>query len=185
MSAESGEGSAGAAYALGTSRRFLVGPQQLTLGAVTLDNGLTGVRADAQVRYLSPRPPRERVPHSARVVQITQTDNGAKPIVSLLVTRQSVVRRLARLVDALPFVGNHTGAFACPSFGDLIDTFTFRASRAGPALATVSESAYTPAFPSPCALTTLTIRRHRLTPVLNGGILLERASKLLGVRLTR
>ena len=185
VTSSSGGGSAGAAYALGTSRRFLVGPEQLMLSAVTLDSGLTGVRADTQVRYLSPRPPSERVPGSARIVEVTQTDTGTKPLVSLLVTRQSVVRKLARLVDALPFVGPAPGAFACPSFGELVDTFTFRAGRAGPVLARVSESAYTPTFPFPCALTTLTIRGHRLTPLLNGGVLLGRASKLLGVRLSR
>lgn len=179
-----GGGSAGAAYALGTNRRFVVGPVQLMLGAVTLSDGLTGVRADAQVRYLSPRPPWQRVPIAARLLYVIKAGIGAKPLVSLVVTRHSVVRRLARLVDTLPFGGRASGSFSCPSFGGPIDIFTFRATPAGPALATVSESAYTPVFPSPCAVTTLTIRGHRLAPLLDGGILLRQASKLLGARLT-
>lgn len=184
VTSRSGGGSAGAAYALGTNRPFVIGPEQLMLLAVTLNDGVTGVRADAEIRYLSPRPPSQRVPISARLVQITKADIGAEPLVSLLVPRHPVVRMLARLVDALPFFDSAPGTFSCPSFGGPVDTFTFRARRAGPALARVSESAYTPTVPSPCALTTLTIRGHRLTPLLNGGILLKQASKLLGVRLT-
>lgn len=180
-----GGGSAGAAYALGTSRRFVVGPEQLMLRASTLNDGLTGVRADAQVRYLSPRPASERVPLSARLVQITKAKPGAKPLVSLTVTRRALVRRLGDLIDALPFAGNAPGAFACPDLGELTDTFIFRAGPSAPALARVSLSASTPTFPFPCAPTTLTIRGHPLSPLLNGGILLRRAGQLIGVRLTR
>ena len=184
VSSSSGGGSAGAVYALGTSRPFRIGPEQLILNAITLNDGLTGLRADAQVRYLSPRPPSQRVPMSARLVQITKVASGGKPLLSLVVTSQPVVRKLARLVDALPFVGNATGSFSCPSSGGPIDSFSFRASRSGPVLARVSELAFTPTFPYPCWLTSLTIRGHRLTPLLNGGILLRQASKLLGIRLT-
>ena len=180
----SGDESAGAVYALGTSRQFLIGPEQIMLRAVTLRDGLTGVRADAQVRYRSPRPAFQRVPLSARLVQVTKADGGAKPLVSLVVTHEPAVRKLAHLVDGLPFVGASTGSSSCPSFGDPIDTFIFRARPAGPALATVSESAYTPTSPFPCAPTTLTIRGRRLAPLLDGGILLKQASALLGVRLT-
>lgn len=184
VSSTSGGGGAGAAYAIGTTRRFVVGPVQVMLNAVTLTNGLTGIRADAQVRYVSPRLPSQRVPLSARLVQITKADIGAKPVVSLLVTQRAIVRRLARVVNALPFVGSHAGSFSCPSFGGPIDTFTFRASLAGPPLATVSESANTPTDPSPCAPTTLTVHGHRLDSLLEGGVLLKRAGRLLGVRLT-
>jgi hypothetical protein len=184
VSSISGGGSAGAAYAIGTTRLFVVGPVQVMLNAVTLITGLTGIRADAQVRYVSPRLPSQRVPLSARLVQVTKADIGAKPLVSLVVTQRAIVWRLARLVNALPFVGTHAGVFSCPSFGGPIDTFIFRARPAGPPLATVSESAYTPTDPSPCASTTLVVRGHRLNSLLEGGILLKRASRLLGVRLT-
>jgi hypothetical protein len=79
-----GGGSAGAAYAIGSARRFMVGPVQVMLDAVTLTNGLTGVRADAQARYASPRLPSQRVPPSVPLVQITKADLGARPLVSLL-----------------------------------------------------------------------------------------------------
>jgi hypothetical protein len=184
VTATFGAGTESAAYALGTNRRFVIGPEQLMLSAVTLADGLTGVRADAQVRYVSPRRRSERVPLSARIVQVTKADVGTTPLVSVLVTRRAFVRMLASQVDALPFVGRFSGSFSCPSFGEPIVTFIFRAAPAGPVLARVSESAYTPTDPSPCAATTLTIRGHRLPPLLEGGILLKRAGKLLGVRLT-
>jgi hypothetical protein len=184
VSSISGGGGAGAAYAIGTTRRFVVGPVQVMLNAVTLSSGVTGIRADTQVRYVSPRLPSQRVPLSTRFVQITKADIGAQPLVSLLVAQPAVVRRLAHLVNALPFVGSHAGVFSCPSFGGPIDTFTFRLSPAGPPLATVSESAYTPTDPSPCAPTTLTVRGHRMDSLLEGGSLLKRASRILGVRLT-
>jgi hypothetical protein len=184
VTATFGAGTESAAYALGTNRRFVIGPEQLMLSAVTLADGLTGVRADAQVRYVSPRRRSERVPLSARIVQVTKADVGTTPLVSVLVTRRAFVRMLASQVDALPFVGRFSGSFSCPSLGEPIVTFIFRAAPAGPVLARVSESAYTPTDPSPCAATTLTIRGHRLPPLLEGGILLKRAGKLLGVRLT-
>jgi hypothetical protein len=184
VSSSWGGGSAGAAYAIGTTRRFVVGPVQVMLNAASLANGLTGIRADAQARYVSRRLPFQRVPLSARIVQVTKANIGAKPLVSLVVTQRAIVRRLARVVNALPFLGRHAGVFSCPSFGGPIDTFIFRASPSGPPLATVSESADTPTDPSPCASTTLTVRGHRLNSLLEGGILLERAGRLLGVRLT-
>jgi hypothetical protein len=138
-------------------------------------NGLTGIRADAQVRYVRARLPSQRDPLSARLLQITKADVGARPLVSLVVTQRAIVRRLARVVNALPFVGIHAGVFSCPSFGGPIDTFVFRASLAGPPLATISESAHTPTDPSPCAPTTLTVRGHRMNSLLEGGILLRRA----------
>lgn len=184
VSASAGE-TAGAAYALGIRRRFVIGPEQLIVEAVTLSNGLSGIRVDSQVRYVAPRPASERVPAAARLVQITKADTRDRVLLSLVVTRRPVVRRLARLVDGLPFSGGTLGAaYSCPYSGDPTDTFIFRARPGGPVLAKVRESAYLPADPSPCAMTTLTIRGHKLSPLLDGGTLLEQASKLLHVKLT-
>jgi hypothetical protein len=184
--ADSGGNGAGAGYALRREGPLLIGPEHLILSAVTLRNGLTGIRADAQVRYLSPRLPFQRIPSTARLVQITKQQADRKPRLSLVVTSQRKVRRLGQWVDALPFVRLRTGASSCPGFSGATatDTFTFRAKAGGPALARVSEFADTPTSPSPCALTTLTIRGHHVGALLDGGVLLRRASRLLGKRLT-
>ncbi|MEA2410251.1 MAG: hypothetical protein QOC77_812, partial [Thermoleophilaceae bacterium] len=180
----SGGGGAFAAYVVGGGHPYTLGARQLVVNAVTLANGTTGVRADAEVRYIAPRPVSQQIPASARVLQITQRSQGSAPLLSLTITRRSEVRRIAAMVDALPFVGKSTGAFSCPYLGAPLDTFVFRAGRRGRALASVSESAYTPAQASPCALSTLTIRGHRQAALLQGGVLLRQAGRLLGVRLT-
>ncbi len=182
---ESGGGMAAAAYAFGTRRRFLVGPEQLLIGAMTLHGGRVAIRVDAQVRYASPRPPSERVPSAARVVEITKAKPHGKPLLSLVVTQRSLVETLARVINGLPFFGTTGGvAYSCPGLRDTTDTFVFRARLGGPVLATVSEPAGTSLDPSPCETATLTIRGRTLPPLLEGGRLLEQASKLLKVKLT-
>ncbi len=173
-----------ASYVFGTKQRFEFGPEMLILSAVVLPGGVTGVRADALVRYLSPRPRAQQVPAAARLVQITKITRGGKTIVARVVRQRSEVRALARDVDSLPFEGHLTGAYSCGIDLSPTVTFRFRATARGPQLAQVSEPAKTPVYGSPCATTSLTIRGKQLPPLLDGGVLLRRASRLLGVRLT-
>jgi hypothetical protein len=164
-----------------------LGARQLVLEALGQASGPTVVRADAEVRYLAPRPYDQRVPTAARVLDITVGSNLERPLLSLTVTKRAVVRRIARIVDSLPFVGNETGvAFSCPAFTVTapVDRFVFRPA-AGPALATVTELASTPTEDYPCFETSLTIRGHREPPLLGGGLLLKQAGSLLHVRLSR
>lgn len=175
-----------ASYTWDASGRFEIGPQLLMVSAVALPDGATGIRADAVVRYLSPRSGVERVPGTARLVQITTANFGEKPIVLRVVRRRSLVRALARDVDSLPFAGRLTGSAGCPANNRVPTiTFVFRDSSRDRALARVSELADTPVYPfSPCRLTFLTINGKKLPPLLDGGILLNRAGQLLGVKLT-
>jgi hypothetical protein len=183
--AASSGGFAAATFEMGTSRRFVFGPEQLMVSAVVLPDGLTGVRADAVVRYLAPRTRAERVPAAARLVQITKANFGEKPFWSRVVRRRSLVLAVARIVDSLPFEGHGTGAYSCPADNGVATvTFVFRATSDGPALAEVSELANTPVWPFPCDTTAVTIHGKQLPPLLDGGILLKRASKLLGLKLT-
>jgi hypothetical protein len=181
----SGSGSVFAAYVLGPAAHpFTPGFRQVVVDAVTLANGTTGVRADAEVRYIAPRPPSQQVPGNARVVEITKRSQGSAPLLSVTITRHSEVGRIATMVNALPFVGRFSGSFSCSSFGGPVDTFTFRADPHGRVLARVSESAHTPAEPSPCALTSLSIRGHHEPKLMDGGVLLRQAGSLIGIRLT-
>lgn len=174
-----------ASYVFGTRRRGVFGPQMLLVSAVVLADGMTGVRADALVRYVSPRPRSERVPAAAQIVRITKANYGQKPFASWVVTRHAMVQTLARIVDSLPFEGHIAGAYSCPADdGVPTVTFAFRARHHGRELAQVSELANTPAWPFPCNTTALTINGKQLPPLLDGGILLKQASKLLGVKLT-
>ena len=112
-------------------------------------------------------------------------NRGSKPLLSLTVTRRAEVRRIAAMVDRLPFAAALNVAIPCPAiFPAPIDTFTFRATPAGAVLARVSEPADTPANADVCATAMLTIRGHRERALLEGGALLREAGALLGVKLT-
>jgi hypothetical protein len=172
-------------YALPIVDPSALGQRALIVDAVTLPGGITGVRVDGIVRYIAPRLPVQRIPHAARLLDI-RTAFGSRVLRSLTVTRRWEVRRIAAVVDGLPFADGLQGiAVPCPFIPAApIVTFTFRATAAGRALATVTEAADTPASASPCTLTTLTIRGHREPPLLQGGVLLHRAGAILGVTLT-
>ncbi len=77
-------------------------------------------------------------------------------------------------------------ALSCPAIMVApLDTFTFRSSPSGPALATVSELADNPTDGDPCFAAPFTIRGHREPGLLEGGRLLRQAGAILGVKLTR
>jgi hypothetical protein len=162
--------------------------QQLAIEAISLPNGTTAVRADGEVQYIAPRPVDELVPSQARVLQITITNHSPKPLLSLSVRNPAQVRRIASMVNALPFGGNMQGAvFNCPDFtaSEAVDTFVFRADPGGPILAKVTELATTPATLAPCTTTSLTIRGRKEPELMDGGVLLNKAGALLNVRLAR
>jgi len=181
-----------AVYALPAVDPIALGPRQMVVDAVVLANGETGVRADAEVRYNAPRLRGETIPRQARVLTITMTrrspTGATETLLSLTVARRPEVRRIGELVNALPFTGNWSGvAISCPATlaSTPTDTFTFRAFRGGPALATVSEPADTPRTDDPCILAELRIGVHLLPGLMDAGLLLREAGALLGVKLVR
>jgi hypothetical protein len=177
-----------ATYAVPTIDRTSLGARQLVLEVLGLSDGSTVVRADGEVRYIAPRPYDERIPAQARVLDITVGSNLSRPLLSLTVTKVSDVRRIARVVDDLPFVGNESGVgFSCPSFSasSPVDRFIFRSAPGGAVLARITELAATPTEDYPCFGTSLTIRGHHEPPLQDGGILLKQAGSLLRIRLSR
>jgi hypothetical protein len=186
-----GSGDAGtsafASYSLPALPPPTLGSPTVDVEAAQLTNGRTGVRADAVVRYSAPRLAAQRIPPQTSTVQITIANYGSAPVLSLTVNRRSEVRRVAAIVNQLPFAAPLRGVpISCPAMWPApLDTFTFRKSPTGPVLAQVSEPANTPTQPDPCAITTLTIRGHREPGLLAGGALLRRAGTVLGVKLTR
>ncbi len=186
-----GSGSSGtsifASYSLPSVNPPTLGRRDLDVNAVVLAGGRTGVRADVAVTYSAPRLRAQRVPPQARVLEITIANPRAAPLRSLTVTNRSQIRRIAAIVDGLPFAASLRGvAISCPAIMVApIDTFTFRSAPSGPALATVSEPANDPAGAEPCFTAAFTIRRHHEPGLLEGGKLLHRAGAILGVKLTR
>jgi hypothetical protein len=168
-----------------------LGQRTVSVVAVKLSGGGTGVRADATVRYSAPRLPGQRVPAQARVLEVAMTPSPFGPAPAptlktpLVVSKRSQVRRIAALVDGLPFLASLSGvAISCPAILPAPTvTFTFRGAPAGAALATVSEPADTPAEAEPCFATALTISGHRQPSLLEGGKLLREAGAILSVKL--
>ena len=167
-----------------------LGPRSLVVQAVELAGGGTGVRADVTVRYTAPRVAAQRVPPQARVLEINVTGGPqvtGSPYPSpppLIVTNRRDVKRIAAIVDGLPFVALHGVAISCPFIpASPIDTFTFRATEAGPVLAKVTLAADSPTDADPCFTATLRIRGHFEPGLLEGGRLLRRAGAILGVKL--
>lgn len=178
-------------YSLPAVDAPVLGPRILSVNAVKLNDGSTGVRVDAIVRYSAPRLLAQRVPAHARLLVIAMKPSPYGPSPSpplkspLTVTGRSYVRRIAAIVDGLPFVAFNGVAISCPAMLLApIVTFTFRASPDGPVLATVTEAANTPAGADPCFAAGLTIRGHRQPSLLEGGRLLRQADAILGVKLT-
>ena len=135
-----------------------------------------GVHADTWVQYIAPRPYAQRVPARARILDITVTE-GKRLVKSRAVTNAVTVRRIAALVDRLPFAGGPDVAVSCPgaALDAPFDVFRFRASPAARAIATVSMWSGTPDTGDPCSASSLWIRGHSQRALADGGLLLKAA----------
>jgi hypothetical protein len=159
--------------------------RELAVTVVGLPGGSTGVRADAQVQWIIPRPLGERIPTRARVLDVTVARPGAAAFVSRKVTDRRRVRRIAGLIDRLQTVQPED--INCPSFptNDPVVTFTFRAATGGPVLADASEPAYATEPTTPCDPMTITIQGRRGTPLLGGASVVHAAQEMLRIKLQR
>jgi hypothetical protein len=107
----------------------------LLLTAAAEPGGTTGLRADAQVVWIVPRPASEQIPARARVLEVDYS-GGGEPARHLTVLRHRAVRRIAVLIDGLPIV-QPSYPHSCPAEqGDpRTVTVTFTAAPGGRALA--------------------------------------------------
>jgi hypothetical protein len=110
--------------------------QYLIVSVADLGGGKTAIRVDAEVSYQPARPAGEKVPASATVVTITAISgySGAKAPPPATITRASVVRKLAALVNGLPLSTAPPDA-PCPMIPGLVLRLTFRATASGPPVA--------------------------------------------------
>lgn len=112
--------------------------RQLIVTVVDVGHGQTGIRVDAQVTWLAAQPSGERVPRAAAVLTITPLSNvttdGGGPVVPVTITSAAVIGKISGLLAVLPV--QHRGSpRGCYSIAQV--TLTFRATPAGPPLATV------------------------------------------------
>ena len=174
-------------YTFPTIDQRTLGARQLVIEAFSELHGGAIVRADAEVRYIAPRPPDERIPAKARALQITVGSNPQRPLLNRTITNVSEVRSVAGFVDALPFVGNEQGVgFSCgPGLaGSPVDRFTFSATSGGAALAAVTVPSFALTTDDPCNTSTLVVRGRHEPQLEDGGLLLREAGALLNAPLT-
>jgi hypothetical protein len=142
----------------------------LLLTAVAEPGGTTGLRADAQVVWVVPRPVSERIPARARVLEVDYS-KGGKPPREFTVLNRRAVRRIAALIDGLPIV-QPIDPHSCPAMqaNPRTVTITFRAAPTGRALAEATQVEP----PGSCAAMSLEIYGTR-RPALTGARAVLRA----------
>jgi hypothetical protein len=153
----SGPGVAGFAW---RPRRRVLNQRWLIVHAVALADGSTGVRADAQVVWVTPRPAHERIPAGERRLRVTVGRH------SLLVTSRSQIRQVVRLLNALPAA--QPGAVNCPADMGIRVRLAFRPR---PAVAVVDTTG--------CGGVTLTLHGRRQPPLAGGRELIPRLARVL------
>jgi hypothetical protein len=179
----SGPREASATFSLPSPGGSIVGRPMIGLDAVRRPGGTTAVRVDALVRYSAPRLPGQLVPATARFLEVTRSGSGRKPAVDLTVGGARV-RRISRLIDALPLAAPAHGQVECPGYPLVAtDTFVFRAAAGGPVIARVTATANTSTTGDFCQAIPLQIAGHGSVMLLEGGRLLHGASSILGVPL--
>lgn len=169
-------------FALPSVGRSL-GTRWVVVALVNLPGDHTGIRVDAEVQWLVPRPAGERIPASVHALEVSVRRPNRPPTSDVTVTNPSRIRRFASLINRLETV--QPGVFDCTGEADdPVVTFTFRAASEGPVLVRATQI-ISPGATGSCEPMTLTVTGHVLTPLLDGTSVVRAAQRLLGVRLPR
>lgn len=160
-------------------RRGVLGERLLNVIVTAQRGGASSVLAVAQSDWVVVRSASERVPASARIVQITTSS----PRRTVTLTAAPRVRRLIALVDSLPIAQPVT--INCPA---LIDadarqvSFSFRARASGPVLARADYVGYEPHpyVSGPCNAIAFSVRGRPRTPLIGGADFLHDAQRIAG-----
>jgi hypothetical protein len=156
----------------------VLGTRELVVEVVAAPDGSTALRADAQVVWIVPRPPSERIPASARVLDVTVVRPGRRPPTSVVLAKTKTVRKIVSLINELPTSQPAGISHGCPrrKANPTTVQLTFRATRDGPALAEAVQVEPIGA----CSPMTLTIRGRPQTPLVGAAVVLHRLRALLG-----
>ena len=97
--------------------------RSLIVEVVRLPDGSTGLRADAQVVWITPRPAWERIPSDARRLQVSVSRSGQALQPPFTVSSANRVHRSVALLNALPIA--QPGASACPADPGIVVRLAF------------------------------------------------------------
>jgi hypothetical protein len=150
----------------------------LMVEVVRLREGSTGLRADSQVVWITPRPASEHIPAGSRRLVLTTTRFGHVIQGPLTIRSLRSIRRAVRLLNALPAA--QPGTTACPfDGGSQIRLAFYRSEDTGTGAQAL---AVAKVDPGGCGLVSLTIRGRGQPPLAGGFTLARRLSHALGVR---
>lgn len=140
--------------------------RHLIVEVTALSDGMTGVRADAEVVPITPRGSSERIPAGATRLSLASTARGGHEIQIATVTSPAKIRTVIALLDGLPLLPpDHP--FECgPSSPEPVQ-LAFYARRGGAPLATASFEPYLPTSTwGWCSTVGLTIDGRAMQPLL-------------------
>ena len=130
---------------------------------------------------VTPIPATYRVPRSARVLEISRDSSKPRLIV---VTDAAEVSRIARVLDGLSVHPTHPLCSEGVNFGPPTISFAFLAATGGRVLARTTGLDYTKIPVAGCILTRYSVRGKKQIFLIGGGLLIEKAEKILGRKLT-
>ena len=104
--------------------------RQLVVEAVTLPGGATGLRADAQVQWINPRPSSERIPAGVRRLAVTAHQFDRALLARFTVRSPRRLRRVITSIDSLPLFP--PGAYNCPADAGIEIRMAFYGRRGAP-----------------------------------------------------
>jgi hypothetical protein len=151
----------------------------VTIAVAASTQGPAYVRVEAYVVPRAMRPADERIPATARWLQITAVGalarHGHKPSPPpITIERPAEVRKIARMIDALPRA--QPGVYSCPMDNGSSVSFTFRAAATDPVLAAVHAEA------TGCGSVSVKIDGRKYPGLSDGTELIHEVEKLLGPR---
>lgn len=162
----------------------VLGIRWLTVSMIQLSNRSTGIRTDALVQWIIPRPAAERVPSGVTVIEVSRRIPGQPPTVARTVSGRSHVRQIIKLIDRLPTL--QPGVWSCPAqrSAPAIVTLTFRARPGAVPLARASAPADSGNSETGCDAMSFSIRGRRQTALVHTRHFFAAVGRLLGIRLT-
>ncbi len=138
----------------------VIGSRELVIAVVKLGAHRTGLRADAQDVWISPRPASERIPAGASLLRLVVTRGTKVRQGPLRFVSASKLHRVTALLNELPLA--QPGAYSCPSDPGVRVTLRFFAELASSPLAVAVVD------PGGCGGVQLTLGGKR-QPALAGG----------------
>ena len=155
-----------------------LGLRALVVAIVQLQDGSTGVRADGEAVWITPRPRSERIPAGARRVVVSTTEGGKTVEGPATITPHAEVAKAVSVLNALPAF--QPGVYSCPAdFGWRIRLVFYR---------TVATSSAVPLAvaivdPNGCGLVQLALAGRRQPALSDGYSAAKRLSAALHFKL--